>query len=180
MFFNRETGRKFFLEWARKTISRGRRVTIVDPYFDEKGLQDFDACIDTQLKVRILMLDPQNLDDDTNALLNLIYAALPEAEIYIVDNIHDRYLVVEEDERTFVYSLSNSWNGTVKNYSLFVQVLNPKYIGFQWIDGHYKLQLTYNEGYVNDHMIFWTYSLNRLFVQSVTKIEKSMEIFNAF
>jgi predicted transposase YbfD/YdcC len=121
MFFSRETGRKLFLEWARKTVSRGQRVTIVDPFFDENGLRDFDACIDTHLKVRILMLDPQNMKIKTNDLLDAIYALLPGAEVYIVDHIHDRYLIVEEDTRTVVYSLSNSWNGTVNNYSLFVQ-----------------------------------------------------------
>ena len=40
-FFDKVTGRENFLKWARKVISRGRRITIVDPFFDKEGLQDF-------------------------------------------------------------------------------------------------------------------------------------------
>ena len=125
LFFNKVTGRKDFLDWARRVISRGRKLTIVDPFFDPSGLQDFCTCIDTYMKIRILMKNPEKywkefkIDKDSH--LSAIFKALPDTEIFFTDSIHDRYLIVEYDEKTVVYSLSNSWNGTVNNYSLYVQ-----------------------------------------------------------
>ena len=121
LFFDKITGRENFLIWARNAISKGRKITIVDPYFDNNGLQDFFACINALIKIRILMKDPHEFNIDTNTHLEAIYNLLPEAEVYFIDNIHDRYLIIEEDERIVFYSLSNSWNGTVNNYSLYVQ-----------------------------------------------------------
>jgi hypothetical protein len=122
MFFDKTTGREKFLNWARQVISRGRKITIVDPYFDERGLQDFCACIDTYVKICILMKDPKEFNADVNLLLKKIFISLPGAEIYFINDIHDRYLIIKENEEdTIVYSLSNSWNGTVNNFSLFVQ-----------------------------------------------------------
>ena len=121
LFFDKNNGREKFLNWARDVISRGLKITIVDPYFDENGLQDFCACISTYAKIRILMYDPVKFNTDTNTYLETIYRFLPGAEVYFIDNFHDRYLVIEEEEETIIYSMSNSWNGTVANYSLFIQ-----------------------------------------------------------
>lgn len=121
LFFDKITGREKFLNWARSVISKGRKITIVDPYFDNNGLQDFYACINAHIKIRILIKDPREFNIDTNTHLEAIYNLLPGAEVYFIDNIHDRYLVIEEDEKTVLYSFSNSWNGTVNNYSLYIQ-----------------------------------------------------------
>jgi len=124
-FRNDDTGRKDFLNWARKTISEGKRITLVDPFFDANGLNDFVTCIDTQVKSRILMKDPDNYKEefkiDANTHLKNIFESLSDAQIFFIDTIHDRYLVVEEYNRTAVFSLSNSWNGTVNHHSLYVQ-----------------------------------------------------------
>ena len=125
LFFDRLTGREKFLNWARKILSRGQRITIVDPFFDSNGLHDFCACIDTDVKIRIVMKNPQDYSQyfkiDTDTHLKEIFVSLPRTEVYFADNIHDRYLLIEEDKENVLYSLSNSWNGTVNNYSLYIQ-----------------------------------------------------------
>lgn len=136
LFFDKVAGRREFLDWARKVISRGRKITIIDPFFDSAGLDDFCACIDTYIKIRILMKDPDKNETeykvDKNTHLRSIFKALPDTEIYFTEHIHDRYLIIEE-EKTIVYSMSNSWNGTVNNYSLYVQEI-PSLLALQIID----------------------------------------------
>jgi hypothetical protein len=173
LFFDKITGREEFLNWARNVISMGRKITIVDPYFDNNGLQDFYACINTHIKIRILMKDPHEFNIDTNTHLEAIYNSLPGAEVFFVDNIHDRYLIIEEDEKTVFYSLSNSWNGTVNNYSLYIQevpllpslqikeeienhVKNGKFQANNYTKGknkttHEKDETIYTELFIRDH-----------------------------
>ena len=38
--------------------------------------------------------------------------------------MHDRFLIIDNGKETSYYSMSNSWNGSVNNYSIFIQEIN--------------------------------------------------------
>ena len=95
------------------------------------GFNDFNSCATTYFSLTVLTTDPtkcprENQSDSINVnsldLVKTIQSSFQNAKIYYVDRskLHDRYLIVFDGEETTYFSLSNSWNGTVNNYSLFL------------------------------------------------------------
>ena len=131
-FDDTSDGRKKFLHWVRNKLRRAKEVFIIDPYFDNAGLRDFNSCVTTYFLLSVLTTDPEKTERDGDKssvdeidLAETIYANFPQAKVYFVSRqkLHDRYLILFDGEETYYYSLSNSWNGTVNNYSLFIQEL---------------------------------------------------------
>jgi len=132
-FSDDDDGRKSFLDWTRNVLQRAKEVTIIDPFFDLNGFNDFNTCATTYFSLSVLTTDPaqcprdnQNKgDNNSENLVKLITQSFQNAKLYYVDRakLHDRYLIVFDGDDTTYYNLSNSWNGTVNNYSLFVQEL---------------------------------------------------------
>lgn len=132
-FSDDESGRRNFLDWTRNVLQTAKEVCIIDPFFDLDGLNDFNSCVTTYFNLTILTTDPSERPKDSAAkfktepkdLLNNIYRSFSNAQVYFLkrDKLHDRYLIIDNGNDSVYYSLSNSWNGTVNNYSLFIQEL---------------------------------------------------------
>lgn len=135
-FFDNSTeGRKEFLKWAEHKLSHARSVLIIDPFFDIQGLNDFLTCATGYFDLSILTTDPcetergnenKKISDDNKYLVKFILKNFPKAKVYFESRkkLHDRYLIINDSEGDKVFSMSNSWNGTVNNYSLFIQELD--------------------------------------------------------
>lgn len=134
-------GRKQFLDWTRNKLQSAGSVIVIDPFFDINGLNDFIACTTAGFKLTLLTTDPNKTKredaneakkDDGSALkkhlLDRIYSNFRNADVYFADrkDLHDRFFIIENAEETVCFSMSNSWNGTVNNYSLLVQELSIK------------------------------------------------------
>lgn len=129
-----QNGRKDFLEWARNVLQQAKEVTIIDPFFDFDGLKDFNSCATTYFSLNILTTDPEKCLREKNGetveidshLIEEITNCFPQSKVYFLqrDKLHDRFLIIFDGDNTTYYSMSNSWNGTANNYSLFVQELN--------------------------------------------------------
>jgi hypothetical protein len=132
-FSDDESGRKKFLDWTRNVLQTAKEVCIIDPFFDLDGLNDFNSCVTTYFNLTILTTDPLECPRDSVSksnteskdLLNEIYRSFSNAQVYFLkrNKLHDRYLIVDKGNDSVYYCLSNSWNGTVNNYSLFIQEL---------------------------------------------------------
>ena len=132
-FSDDESGRRNFLDWARSVLQTAKEVCIIDPFFDLDGLNDFNSCVTTYFNLTILTTDPSERPSDSASksktdpkdLLNSIYRSFSNAQVYFLkrEKLHDRYLIIDSGNESVYYSLSNSWNGTVNNYSLFIQEL---------------------------------------------------------
>lgn len=132
-FSDDESGRNNFLNWTRNVLQTAKDVCIIDPFFDLNGLNDFNSCVTTYFNLTVLTTDPSECPRDTASksktesidLLNEIYRSYSSAQVYFLkrDKLHDRYLIVDDGHDSIYYCLSNSWNGTVNNYSLFIQEL---------------------------------------------------------
>lgn len=125
-FSSDEAGREKFLNWARNKLEKSITVIIIDPFFDLQGLRDFSSCCAGNCNLEILTTDPKDTPCDTKEngyLLKEIYHCFPKAKVYFLERkiLHDRYTIFEMEDETLYFSLSNSWNGTVNNYSLFIQ-----------------------------------------------------------
>lgn len=165
-FSENNEGRKKFLDWARNVLRRAKEVTIIDPFFDLNGFNDFNSCATTYFSLIVLTTDPvkcprdcQNETRDVSQdLAKLITQSFQNAKVYYVDRakLHDRYLIVFDGEETSYYNLSNSWNGTVNNYSLFVQelefsiALQVKNCYSKYIDKHYLEKIDVSEVLENE------------------------------
>lgn len=152
-FSDNENGRSSFLDWVRNVLRQAKEVTIIDPFFDMAGFNDFNTCATTYFSLTVLTTDPikcprdgQNEEvESSENLVKLITQSFQNAKVYYLDRakLHDRYLIVSDGEDTTYYNLSNSWNGTVNNYSLFVQelelsiALQVKDCYSKYLDEHY-------------------------------------------
>lgn len=123
-FDNTDIGRKAFLAWVRKKVSNSNNITIIDPYFDNNAVNDLSACLTSILDITIVTTKPDDLNrDNTENLLSNIFENFGiKTKVYYLNKnkIHDRYVLFDD----VMFSMSNSWNGTVNNYSLFVQELS--------------------------------------------------------
>lgn len=131
-FFNNDcNGRKEFLDWVREITSKAKKILIVDPFFDDKAIEDLNSCINNKsLDINILTTYPEKRIESNSKLTNddfekKLVRCLKNVTIYYIsrDKLHDRYLLVNSKK---LYSLSNSWNGTVNNYSLLIQEIPYK------------------------------------------------------
>lgn len=123
-FDNSDVGRKAFLAWVRNKIEQCSTITIVDPYFDNNAVNDLSACVTSIVDITIVTTDPNNANrpDSRNLLSNIFESFGIKTKVYYLNKnkIHDRYVLFDD----VMFSMSNSWNGTVNNYSLFVQELS--------------------------------------------------------
>ncbi|MDR2865487.1 MAG: hypothetical protein LBV68_07765, partial [Spirochaetaceae bacterium] len=123
-FSNDKKGREQFLEFIREVLTIAKNAVVIDAYFDNSGLDDFIACSSNSVNLTIITTDPKSKDYKRKNAINLlanIYKTLPECKVYFTDKIHDRYLYIEDQTGEKLYSFSNSWNGLVNNYSLYIQ-----------------------------------------------------------
>ena len=125
-FTNKPDGQKAFLDWIRKILHSAKIVKIIDPFFDNYGLDDFLSCCDSNFQLSIVTTDPETrgksiIISNTENLRMEILRAFPDCKIYYAPKFHDRYLFVDDGREQKLYSFSNSWNGTVNHFSLFVQ-----------------------------------------------------------
>ena len=127
-FNNTNYGRSAFLEWIRNILHGAKAVKIIDPFFDNFGLDDFISCYNTNFILTIITTDPKkrNISNEPlykksiNKLIENIYSVFPECKIYFAPKFHDRYLFIDNGEKQKLYLFSNSWNGTVNHYSMYV------------------------------------------------------------
>jgi len=126
-FNNTSEGKVDFLEWIRKTIHSAKTIKIIDAYFDNYALNDFLSCCDARFQLTIVTTDPEKRLKSTDHITNTnnlsknISVAFPGSKIYYAPKLHDRYLYVDDGRDQKLYSFSNSWNGTVNHYSIFIQ-----------------------------------------------------------
>jgi len=126
-FIKNKIGREAFLDWVRKTVHDANLVKIIDPYFDNFGLNDFMSCCDVNFNLIVITINPhkrkktKEYKADTKYFLRRIYDAFPNSNVYYTQKIHDRYLFIDYGSEQKLFSLSNSWNGTVNNFSMLIQ-----------------------------------------------------------
>jgi len=126
-FDNTGKGKAEFLEWIRKILYRAKTIKIIDAYFDNYALNDFLTCCNARFQLTIVTTSPEKRlksnDHITNTddLLKNISKAFPGGKTYYAPKLHDRYLYVDDGREQKLYSFSNSWNGTVNHYSIFIQ-----------------------------------------------------------
>lgn len=127
----KEKGRKDYLNWITNNLKDAQTIYIIDPFFDEQGIDDLIACgyNNSNLKVTTLNPDISKREGEILTSGNLsykFYTLFPRGELYYCDKkeLHDRFLIIEKSDVTKYFSISNSWNGTVRYNSLFVQELN--------------------------------------------------------
>lgn len=125
-FFDKtDTGKKAFRSWVSKITQTAKAVTIQDPYFDRNGFNDFYSCVNSFIDLTLITAKPKDLKSKIEYPISIeeLQNHFSHAKIYYtaIENIHDRYLVIGSSEERKLYSLSNSWNGSVNNYSLLVQ-----------------------------------------------------------
>jgi len=126
-FDNTSVGRTAFLDWIRKKLHGAKSVKIIDAYFDIYGLNDFSSCCNSIFQLTIVTTNPQKRKETKDYITNTknlqkeISSVFPDSKIYYVPKLHDRYLYIENDRERKLYSFSNSWNGTVNNFSMFIQ-----------------------------------------------------------
>lgn len=127
----KEKGRKAYLDWITNNLKDAQTIYIIDPFFDEQGIDDLIACgyNNSNLKVTTLNPDISKREGEiltSENLLHKFYALFPNGELYYCNKkeLHDRFLIIEKSDVTKYFSISNSWNGTVRYNSLFVQELN--------------------------------------------------------
>lgn len=140
-FDNSVKGREEFHSWISSLLNSAKEVFLIDPFFDIAGLNDFDSCCcNNNLKLSILTTNPKKTKRDPSKLAknkekekkqNLeihkyIYTLFSNSLVYFVDRdiLHDRFLIIDNGSETQYFSFSNSWNGTVNNYPLFIQEMN--------------------------------------------------------
>jgi hypothetical protein len=119
-FGNDSRGREEFLGWVRNILHNVKTVKIIDAYFDNYALDDFLSCCDTRFQLTVVTTNPKTRKN-TLGLLKNISKSFPDNKVYYVSKLHDRYLYTEDNSEQKLYLLSNSWNGTVNNYSMYVQ-----------------------------------------------------------
>jgi hypothetical protein len=120
-FSNDGTGRELFLEFIRTVFSTAKSVTVIDAYFDNTALNDILACSSNRFDLIIITTDPKAERENSKNLVKNIYNAFPEGKVFFTEKIHDRYVYINAGENEKLYSLSNSWNGLVNHYNLYVQ-----------------------------------------------------------
>jgi hypothetical protein len=120
-FSNDRKGRGLFLEFIRTAFSTAKVVTVIDAYFDNMALNDILACSSNRFDLTIITTDPKTKRENSKNLVKNIYSSFPECKVFFTDKIHDRYVYINNGENEKLYSLSNSWNGLVNNYNLYVQ-----------------------------------------------------------
>jgi hypothetical protein len=123
-FSNDRKGCELFLEFIRTVFSTAKTVTVIDAYFDNAALNDILACSTNRFDLTIITTDPNNPDrkrKNSENLLENIYSAFPDGRVFFTEKIHDRYVYLNDDKNEKLYSLSNSWNGLVNHYNLYVQ-----------------------------------------------------------
>lgn len=126
-FNNTSSGRTTFLDWIRNKLSSAKVIKIVDAYFDNFGLKDFYNCCNNRFELIVVTTKPKtrkkekNYRSNTKNFLKNISSVFPDCKIYYVPKLHDRYLYIDDDREVKLYSFSNSWNGTVNNFSMFIQ-----------------------------------------------------------
>lgn len=122
-YFDRtQVGREGFLQWARTELNNAKDVVLVDPYFDFYGLNDFCACATSYFNFSLITENSNIKDVTEKQYLANIQANFPRAKVYFVkEKLHDRYLFIRDSfDEEKCFSLSNSWNGTVKNFDLYI------------------------------------------------------------
>jgi hypothetical protein len=120
-FSNDRNGRELFLEFIRTVFSTAKTVIVIDAYFDNAALNDILACSSNRFDLTIITTDPKRKRENSKNLVKNIYSAFPECKVFFTDKIHDRYVYINNGKDEQLYSLSNSWNGLVNNYNLYVQ-----------------------------------------------------------
>jgi len=129
--------RESFREWLSHVLNGARKVTVLDPFFDNAGAADlFDAVTESRLTLDIVTSITQREGEqqkkqvvpDQHAQLIIRLSGTPETTVHYLGDgkFHDRYLIIENDKRSpaRVFSLSNSLNGAMTNYDLFAQELS--------------------------------------------------------
>jgi hypothetical protein len=119
-FSNTPDGRNAFLNWIRKILHDAKIVKIVDAYFDNLGLNDLSNCCNSRFQLNIVTTDPKKRKNSANLLKN-ISIVFPDSKIFYSSKFHDRYLYVDDSKEQKLFSISNSWNGTVNNSSMYIQ-----------------------------------------------------------
>jgi hypothetical protein len=124
-FDNTSKGSSQFQVWMTSTLHGASEIIIADPYFDNAAWKDFLVCRETRPKLIIVTTNPnarnEKNKEEAKGLLQSIYADSPENKVYYASKMHDRYLFMTKYGNKTLYSLSNSWNGTVNNYSIYIQ-----------------------------------------------------------
>ncbi|GHV92513.1 hypothetical protein AGMMS50268_30160 [Spirochaetia bacterium] len=121
-FRNDDKGKGLFLSFIRSVLATAKDVTVIDAYFDNFALDDILACSNTRFNLIIITTDPKkNKRKNAKNLVANIHNIFPECKVYFTDKIHDRYLYIKNQDGEKLYSLSNSWNGLVNHYSLYIQ-----------------------------------------------------------
>lgn len=140
-YHNTPQGRSEFHSWISSVLNSAKEIYIIDPFFDIAGLKDFDSCCNNNnLRIHILTTDPKktkresskttkdikNENKENLQIHKIIYSLFPNSSVYFVDRdiLHDRFLIIDNGNETQYYLFSNSWNGTVNNYPLFIQEIN--------------------------------------------------------
>lgn len=131
-FFKNFSEKKKFLNWIRTVLSDAKKVFIIDPFLSFNGFNDFVSCYNSYFSLIVVTTDPVKLhrtDDKNNKserLAEYIYEEFPSSQVFYVDKdeLHDRYMIVESADETKYYSFSNSWQGVLKDYSLFIQEID--------------------------------------------------------
>jgi hypothetical protein len=120
-FSNERNGRELFLKFIRIVFSTAKTVIVIDAYFDNAALNDILVCSSNRFDLTIITTDPKRKRENSKNLVKNIYSAFPEGKVFFTERIHDRYVYINNGENEKLYSLSNSWNGLVNHYNLYVQ-----------------------------------------------------------
>lgn len=129
--------RESFHRWLSNLLTGATAITVVDPYFDTNGVADlFDAVTEWRVPLNVITTIAGRDDGETektivperHAQLIIRLSGTPDTQVHYLGDkkFHDRYLIVQNDPRSplRVFSLSNSVNGAMTNYDLFVQELS--------------------------------------------------------
>ena len=155
-FKNDNKGREEFLEWFRNSIKAAEKICIMDPFFDENSINDLNSCLNTDIDITIITTNPNDnkrdkhiSDDEFKKMLKFYF---PKIKLLYIkrSKMHDRYLIISnKNEDDIFYNLSNSWNGTVNNYSLLIQEV-PYKLALQISEEINGLINNYKEEFLQD------------------------------
>jgi len=115
-----------YLEWLRQVLDQPgiQRVVLIDPYVKLDTLNIMLRCLKDVGPVWDIYTDDSNnggvkrVAEIGAAKASLDLAAPPEFSIYSVSKkLHDRLLILLEQERVTAYMLSNSFDKAAENYS---------------------------------------------------------------
>lgn len=129
--------RESFHRWLSNLLSGATAITVADPYFDIDGVADlFDAVTESRVALDVITTitargeeeRAKSLVPEAHAQVIINLSGTPDTKVHYLGDkkFHDRYLIVQNDPRSplRVFSLSNSLNGAMTNYDLFVQELS--------------------------------------------------------